>query len=64
MVKLLMRFYDVTGGAIQVDGHDIRDFNRQELRDAFGMVLQDTWLFKGTIRKISGTAGLTQRMRK
>ena len=49
MVKLLMRFYDVTGGAIQVDGHDIRDFNRQELRDAFGMVLQDTWLFQGTI---------------
>ena len=49
MVKLLMRFYDVTGGAIQVDGHDIRDFNRQELRDAFGMVLQDTWLFNGTI---------------
>ena len=49
MVKLLMRFYDVTGGAIQVHGHDIRDFNRQELRDAFGMVLQDTWLFKGTI---------------
>ena len=49
MVKLLMRFYDVTGGAIQVDGHDIRDFNRQELRDAFGMVLQDTWLFMGSI---------------
>ena len=49
MVKLLMRFYDVTGGAIQVDGHDIRDFNCQELRDAFGMVLQDTWLFKGSI---------------
>lgn len=49
MVKLLMRFYDVTGGAIQVEGHDIRDFNRQELRDAFGMVLQDTWLFKGSI---------------
>ena len=49
MVKLLMRFYDVTGGAIQVDGHDIRDFTRQELRDAFGMVLQDTWLFKGSI---------------
>lgn len=49
MVKLLMRFYDVTGGAIQVDGYDIRDFNRQELRDAFGMVLQDTWLFKGSI---------------
>ena len=49
MVKLLMRFYDVTGGEIQVDGHDIRDFNRQELRDAFGMVLQDTCLFKGSI---------------
>lgn len=49
MVKLLMRFYDVTGGEIQVDGQDIRDFNRQELRDAFGMVLQDTWLFKGSI---------------
>ena len=49
IINLLMRFYDVTGGAIQVDGHDIRDFNRQELRDAFGMVLQDTWLFQGTI---------------
>lgn len=49
MVKLLMRFYDVNDGAILVDGHDIRDFNRQELRDAFGMVLQDTWLFQGTI---------------
>lgn len=49
MVKLLMRFYDVNEGAIYVDGHDIRDYNRHELRDAFGMVLQDTWLFKGTI---------------
>ena len=49
MVKLLMRFYDVDGGAIRVDGHDVRDFNRSELREAFGMVLQDTWLFKGTI---------------
>ena len=49
MVKLLMRFYDVTEGAILVDDHDIRQFNRHELRDAFGMVLQDTWLFKGTI---------------
>ena len=49
MVKLLMRFYDVNSGAIRIDGHDIRDFNRRELRDAFGMVLQDTWLFKGTI---------------
>lgn len=49
MVKLLMRFYDVTGGSIMVDGHDVRQFNRHELRDAFGMVLQDTWLFQGTI---------------
>lgn len=49
MVKLLMRFYDVNGGCIKVDGHDIRQFNRSELRESFGMVLQDTWLFKGTI---------------
>lgn len=49
MVKLLMRFYDVNGGAIRLDGHNIKDFNRRELRDVFGMVLQDTWLFKGTI---------------
>ena len=49
MVKLLMRFYDVNSGAIKIDGHNIKDFNRRELRDAFGMVLQDTWLFKGTI---------------
>ncbi len=49
MVKLLMRFYDVNGGAIFVDGNDVRDYNRQELREAFGMVLQDTWLFQGTI---------------
>lgn len=49
MVKLLMRFYDVTGGAIRVDGHDIRDFRRTDLRKMFGMVLQDTWLFSGTI---------------
>ena len=49
MVKLLMRFYDVNNGAIKIDGHNIKDFNRRELRDAFGMVLQDTWLFKGTI---------------
>lgn len=49
MVKLLMRFYDVNHGAILIDGHDIRNFNRSELREAFGMVLQDTWLFKGTI---------------
>ncbi len=49
LVKLLMRFYDVNSGVILLDGHDIRDFNRRDLRDAFGMVLQDTWLFKGTI---------------
>ena len=49
MVKLLMRFYDVNKGAIKVDGHDIRNFNRSELHEMFGMVLQDTWLFSGTI---------------
>lgn len=49
MVKLLMRFYDVNGGSIKVDGHDIREFERSSLREAFGMVLQDTWLFNGTI---------------
>ena len=49
MVKLLLRFYNVNQGAIYVDGHDIRDFNRDDLRRQFGMVLQDTWLFKGTI---------------
>lgn len=49
IVKLLMRFYDVTEGGIKIDGHDVKDFDRTELRDAFGMVLQDTWLFKGTI---------------
>lgn len=49
MIKLLMRFYDVNRGAILVDGHDIRDFKRQELRSLFGMVLQDTWLYSGSI---------------
>lgn len=49
MVKLLMRFYDVNSGAILVDGHNVKDFNRSSLRENFGMVLQDTWLFKGTI---------------
>ena len=49
MVKLLMRFYDVNSGAIRVGGYDIRRFNRSELRQMFGMVLQDTWLFKGSI---------------
>ena len=51
IVKLLMRFYDVQSGSIKLDGHDIRDFDRHELRDNFGMVLQDTWLFKGSIRE-------------
>lgn len=50
MIKLLMRFYDVNSGAILIDGHNVRDFNRSELRQMFGMVLQDTWLFHGTIR--------------
>ena len=49
MVKLLMRFYDVNSGAIKIDGHNIKDFNRADLRENIGMVLQDTWLFKGTI---------------
>lgn len=49
MVKLLMRYYDVNKGSILIDGHDVRDFNRGELREMFGMVLQDTWLFSGTI---------------
>ncbi len=49
IVKLLMRFYDVNSGAIRIDGHNIKDFNRRELRNALAMVLQDTWLFNGTI---------------
>ena len=49
MVKLLMRFYDVNEGAIKIDGHNVKEFNRRELREALGMVLQDTWLFHGTI---------------
>ena len=49
MVKLLMRFYDVNSGRILIDGHDIREFDRRNLRECFGMVLQDTWLFNGTI---------------
>ncbi|MEF9941702.1 MAG: ABC transporter ATP-binding protein [Lachnospiraceae bacterium] len=50
MIKLLMRFYDVNSGAILVDGHNLQDFNRSELRQMFGMVLQDTWLFNGSIK--------------
>ena len=49
MVKLLMRFYDVNSGTITLDGHNVKDFDRSALREGFGMVLQDTWLFKGTI---------------
>ncbi|MBD9120883.1 MAG: ATP-binding cassette domain-containing protein, partial [Ruminococcaceae bacterium] len=49
MVKLLMRFYDLNGGSILVDEHNINDFDRRELRELYGMVLQDTWLFKGSI---------------
>lgn len=51
MIKLLMRFYDVNSGEILIDGHNIQDFDRQELRSLFGMVLQDTWLFNGTIKE-------------
>ena len=51
MVKLLMRFYDVNSGAIRIDGRDIRELTRRELRENFAMVLQDTWLFRGTIRE-------------
>ena len=51
MVKLLMRFYDVNEGAILVDGVDIRNYPRKDLRRNFGMVLQDTWLFKGSVRE-------------
>lgn len=49
MIKLLMRFYDLNGGSIRLNGHKLTEFNREELRSGFGMVLQDTWLFKGTI---------------
>jgi ATP-binding cassette subfamily B multidrug efflux pump len=51
IVKLLMRFYELNGGRILIDGYDIADFDRSELRELFGMVLQDTWLFKGSIKE-------------
>lgn len=51
IIKLLMRFYDVNSGKIKIDGHDIKDFDRGEVREIFGMVLQDTWLFTGTIKE-------------
>ena len=62
MVKLLMRFYDVDSGSITLNGHDVRDFDRSALREGFGMVLQDTWLFRGTIAEnVSyGTPGATR----
>ena len=49
MVKLLMRFYDTNSGSILIDGHNIKDFERGNLRKLFGMVLQDTWLFSGSV---------------
>ncbi len=63
MVKLLMRFYDVNSGAIQIDGHDIRDFSRSDLRRMFAMVLQDAWLYNGTIMENIryGRAGATDK---
>ena len=51
IINLLMRFYDVTSGSISVDGHDIRNLSRQDYRKQFGMVLQDAWLFEGTIKE-------------
>ena len=51
IINLLMRFYDVTAGSISVDGHDIRNLSRQDYRKQFGMVLQDAWLFEGTIKE-------------
>ena len=54
LIKLLMRFYDVNGGCIKVDGHDVKDFNRSELHEMFGMVLQDSWIFEGTIAENIG----------
>ena len=56
LINLLMRFYEVNGGSIKVDGVKITDMSREELRDRFGMVLQDTWLFEGTIRENIGYA--------
>ena len=62
MVKLLMRFYDVQSGCIKIGGTDIRDFARDDLRSLFGMVLQDTWLFEGTVREnlVYNMEGITE----
>lgn len=59
IVKLLMRFYDINKGSIMIDGHDIRDFNRNDLRDLFGMVLQETWLYNGSIMENTRYGKLT-----
>lgn len=64
LVKLLMRFHDIDGGDIFVDGHNVKDFTKEDLRREFGMVLQDTWLFNGTIMENIRYGGWTPPMRK
>ena len=64
MVKLLMRFYDVDGGAIRIGGHDVREFSREDVRSQFGMVLQDTWLYNATVREIFATVDSMRPMPK
>lgn len=59
-----MRFYEVDGGRITIDGIDIRDLTRAQLRERTGMVLQDTWLFKGSLRRTSATAGWMRPTRR
>ena len=58
LINLLMRFYDVTAGSITVDGHDIRHLSRQDYRKQFGMVLQDAWLYEGTIKETPNPGNL------
>ena len=64
IINLLMRFYDVTAGSISVDGHDIRNLSRQDYRKQFGMVLQDAWLFEGTIQGKSSLLVILMRLTK
>ena len=64
LINLLMRFYDVTAGSITVDGHDIRHLSRQDYRKQFGMVLQDAWLYEGTIKENLALVISRQRMKK
>ena len=64
LINLLMRFYDVTAGSITVDGHDIRRLSRQDYRKQFGMVLQDAWLYEGTIKENLRLVTSRQRMKK